>query len=161
GEAREAYLQKILATRLFGALPADARSIACRLALSELPLPVDAVILLTGHDQQQAVQYLENCVAFGLLQRFDESGLPSLYQPPGLLRPWLSAPERLSLDDARAAHRHLAQFWKSTYENDREQELRVPIDVELSVCRIHSKQGGDSPTFRWASRMLARRLSRR
>ena len=47
-------------------------------------------------DEALARSSLEAGVAFGLLQRFDEPDLPSLYHPPGLLRPWLSDPERLS-----------------------------------------------------------------
>ena len=42
-ETREAYYQKIITSRLYEALPPDARAAASRLAVSELPLPVDAV----------------------------------------------------------------------------------------------------------------------
>ncbi len=104
---------------------------------------------------------LNACVAFGLLQKFDEAGRPSLYHPPGLLRPWLSDPGRLPEQDARAIDRRLSAFWRLSYETDREAELRVPIDVELAACRVHARRGGDIPTFRWATVRLGRRLARR
>ena len=100
-------------------------------------------------------------VAYGLLQRFDEPGLPSLYHPPGLLRPWLAAPERLAADDARAVHARLAAFWRSSRAANRENELRVAIDAELDACREHARQAEDGPTFRWSTVILARLLTAR
>ena len=147
-EARESYYQRIIATRLYEALPAEARSMVSRLAISELPLPIDAVMRIAGADEALARSSLEAGVAFGLLQRFDEPDLPSLYHPPGLLRPWLSDPERLTEQDASFVHQHLAAFWRSSYEADREAELRVPIEVELWACRAHAERGEEAATFR-------------
>ena len=111
-----------------------------RLAISELPLPIDAVIQLAGTDESLAMSSLEAGVAFGLLQRFDEAGLPALYHPPGLLRPWLCDAVHLPEQEALLAHEHLAAFWRSSYEADRETELRVPVEVELGrVERMRSK----------------------
>ena len=50
-EARESYYQRIIATRLYEALPAEARSVVSRLAISELPLPIDAVMQIAGADE--------------------------------------------------------------------------------------------------------------
>ena len=104
---------------------------------------------------------LNACVAFGLLQRFDEADGPSLYHPPGLLRPWLSDPERLSEQDGRAIDRRSRRVLACRVEADREAELRVPIDVELAACRVHARRGEDLPNFRWATVRLGRRLEDR
>ena len=160
GAAREAYFRKIIAPHLYDALPAESRGLVSRLAISELPLPVDAVSPLLD-DATRTAARLEAGVAYGLLQRFEEDDLPPLYHPPGLLRPWLSDPARLTPDDARAVHRHLATFWRSCYESDRESELRVPIDVELEACRLHARRGDDPASFRWATTALGRLLYRR
>ena len=160
-EARESYYQKIITSRLYEALSPDARDVARRLAVSELPLPVDAVAKIVEAGAGALEPSLNACVAFGLLQRFDEAGRPSLYHPPGLLRPWLSDPERLPEKDAREIDRRLSAFWRLSYETDREAELRVPIDVELAACRVHARRGGDIPTFRWATVRLGRLLKRR
>ena len=160
-EARESYYQKIITSRLYEALAPDARDAARRLAVSELPLPVDAVAKIVEAGAGALEPSLNACVAFGLLQRFDEAGRPSLYHPPGLLRPWLSDPERLPEQDARAIDRRLSAFWRSSFETDREAELRVPIDVELAACRVHARRGGDIPTFRWATVRLGRLLEQR
>ena len=45
---------------------------ASRVAVSELPVPVDAVGRIVGADEATATASLEACVAFGLVQRFDE-----------------------------------------------------------------------------------------
>ena len=160
-EARESYYQKIITSRLYEALSPDARDAARRLAVSELPLPVDAVAKIVEAGAGALEPSLNACVAFGLLQRFDEAGRPSLYHPPGLLRPWLSDPERLPEQDAREIDRRLAAFWRLSFETDREAELRVPIDVELAACRVHARRGGDIPTFRWATVRLGRLLEQR
>ncbi len=160
-EARESYYQRIIATRLYQALTEEARRVVSRLATSELPLPIEAVMRITGLEETPATSSLEAGVAFGLLQRFDEPDLPSLYHPPGLLRPWLSSDERLSEREASLVHRGLAAFWRSSYEADREAELRVPVEVELWACRAHAESGEDAEIFQWASVRLARTLERR
>jgi tetratricopeptide (TPR) repeat protein len=160
-EARESYYQRIITRRLYESLAPDARDAARRLAVSELPLPVDGVAAIVEAGADALEPTLDACVAFGLLQRFDEADQPSLYHPPGLLRPWLSDPERLPEPDSRAIDRRLAAFWRSCYETDREAELRVPIDVELAACRVHAQRSGDLPTFRWATVRLSWRLERR
>ena len=156
---REAYCSKILTSRLYDALFPAAQAVARRFALSVLPIPADAAAILADLTEAEAAGPLAEGVAYGLLQRFDEPDLPSLYHPPGLLRPWLAAPERLGEDEAKAVHAHLAAFWRSSYETDRETELRVAIEPELEACREHARQAEDVPTFQWSTVMLARRLS--
>jgi tetratricopeptide (TPR) repeat protein len=161
GEKRESYYEKIVASRLYNALPAHGRDAASRLAVSELPLPVDAVAEIIGVEVDETEAILTSCVAFGMIQKFGEADETPLYHPPGLLRPWLSDPTRLPDATARAVDRQLAAFWRASYDADREAELRVPIDVALAACRLHARRGGDRATFRWATVRLARRLERR
>ncbi len=146
-EARAGYFERIVVTRLYEALPAEARTVVSRLSISELPLPIEAAMLFAVTDEAQTRSSLEAGVAFGLLQRFDEPDLPSLYHPPGLLRPWLSDSERLPEQEASVVHRRLAAFWRSTIDADRERQLRVPIEVELLACRFHAQNGDDDATF--------------
>jgi tetratricopeptide (TPR) repeat protein len=160
-KARESYFQWMIARRLFEALPPEARVVASRLAVSELPLPVDGVAETVEAEPEALEPSLNACVAFGLLQRFDEADLPSLYHPPGLLRPWLSDPDRLPEQDARAIDRRLAAFWRSCFERRRASELRVPINVALDACRVHAWRGEDIPVFRWATVRLGNALERR
>jgi tetratricopeptide (TPR) repeat protein len=160
-EARESYYERIIATRLYGAMSAEARNIVSRLAISDLPLPMDGVMRIAEADETLVGSSLEAGFAFGLLQRFDEPDLPSLYHPPGLLRPWLSDPERLPEADASIVHERLAAFWRSSFEANREVELRVPVEVELWICRAHAKCSEDPATFQWATIWLSRLLERR
>jgi tetratricopeptide (TPR) repeat protein len=156
GEARETYLQRVQITRLYKALPSASRAVVCRVAVSELPLSQDAIDSLVGDHSENVERGLEEGVSLGLLQRLEEAPLPPLYQVPGLLRRWLLAPERLSEEDARAAHQKLAAFWRSSYETDREQELRVPIEEELTCCQLHASRGEAGATFTWATVQLGR-----
>jgi tetratricopeptide (TPR) repeat protein len=159
--ARESYYQRIIATRLYDALSPEARHMISRLAISELPLPIDGVMRITGSDESLAGSSLGAAFAFGLLQRFGEPDLPSLYHPPGLLRPWLADPDRLPEAEASLVHQHLAAFWRSSFEAGRVAELRVLNEVELRVCRSHAERGEDAATFQWATLQLALMLEGR
>ncbi|MCK4342290.1 MAG: tetratricopeptide repeat protein [Phycisphaerae bacterium] len=160
-KARQKYYDQIITARLYEALSPEARLVTTRVAVSELPLPVDAVTRLTELAEEQAAASLESAVEYGLLQRFEAPDLPTLFHPPGLLRYWLVDPARLSTDDGRAVHRQLAAFWRDSLENERGAELRVPIELELYVCRAHALLGVDDETFCWASVRLAVGLTRR
>jgi len=80
---REAYCSKILTSRLYDALSPAAQAVARRLALSVLPIPADAAATLADLTEAEVAGPLAEGVAYGLLQRFDEPDLPSLYHPPG------------------------------------------------------------------------------
>lgn len=162
-EEREAYYQRIFAARLYDALSPAARGLVSRIALSTLPLPLDALpgVVAGSTPPRELSELVEECVAFGFLQKFTELDLPNLYHPPGLLRPWLADPARLSELEASTVHRRLAMFWCRSVEEHREQELRVHVDDELLACREHARVGGDPSTFRWATVRLAWRLERR
>ncbi|MCH8806631.1 MAG: CHAT domain-containing protein [Planctomycetes bacterium] len=157
---RQAYYEKIVTSRLYAALSSEAQRVAARLALSILPLPVDAVAALTDLDQENARRCLDSGVEYGLLQRFDAPDLLSLFQPPGLLRAWLTDVERLPADDTVETHRRLAAFWQDAFKRDREAELRVNPGLKLEACRYHARLGADSERWCWAALQLARRLSR-
>ena len=154
---RDEYFHRLVLPRLWDARSPGARDLASRLALSELPLPADAVTALA--DEPGAA--LAECSRYGIVSELLETDLPTLYAVPGLLRSWMTAPGRLDAEAARATHRHLAHFWKTCFESDRERQLRVGVDTELSACREHSRLGGDPDTFRWATVRLARSLARR
>src|SRR5262245_26651488 len=104
-------------------LPPDARWLAGRLGVSELPLPADALEALTGLDRGRVDAAVRRAVEFGLLQVFDEADLPTLYLPPGVWRGWLA--DQLPAEERAAAHGVLAAFWRQVYERDREGDLRV------------------------------------
>jgi tetratricopeptide (TPR) repeat protein len=159
-EKRQAYYEKIVTRRLFAALSADARRVTARLALSLLPLPPDGAAAIAGLDEAAAGRALDSGVEYGLLQRFDAPEGPSLFQPPGLLRRWLTDVERLPNDEAAETHRRLAAFWQDAYERGREAELRVHPGLELEACRHHGRLGGDVGRWRWAACRLARHLER-
>ncbi len=55
------------------------------------------------------------------------------------------------MDEAKAVHGHLAAFWRSSFEAEREAELRVGIDPELEACREHARQTEDGPRFQWST----------
>jgi tetratricopeptide (TPR) repeat protein len=159
-EQQEHYYQRLVATRLYAALAPEAQTVAARLALSELPLPLDAVRLISLLNDDQARRSVEEGVAYGLLQEFREANLPTLYHPPGLLRAWLRGGGRLPQPDGQHVHAQLATFWRSCFEGNGEAQLRVSLEAELLACRLHAQRASDGTTFQWATVRLARLLQR-
>jgi hypothetical protein len=156
--ASEQYYQRIFAARLFAALPPAARDLNARLALSELPLPLDAVTQITGLGPRRGSAKPET--------RAWPSARAAVPRPltcrpctirPACLRPLadgLRTPRRGRC--ARRVHGQLATFWRSSYEADRETELRVPDRRSNWPCGLDTRrQAGDGPTFRWATVRLA------
>ena len=115
---RDRYLQDHGGPQLWALLAPAAWVLLSRLGLSELPLPEDLPISLTGLDAESLPSAVKQGLEFGLLQVFEETGAPVLYLPPGVWRGWLS--EQLSDADRKAAHGVLAEFWRTVYEQDRE-----------------------------------------
>jgi tetratricopeptide (TPR) repeat protein len=157
-EAREGYLQKILAQRLLEQLSEASRGLVGHLAVSELPLPVEAFAPVMGREPPQAQRDADEGVAVGVIHRFEEENLPPLYQVPGLLRSWLQAVEPLPESSALTAHLRLASFWRQIRESDGEERLRVHPTTGLLACLEHARQGGDSETEVWATLWFARIL---
>jgi CHAT domain-containing protein len=81
--SRDEYFRRIVLQRLWDARSPAARGLAAQLALSELPLPADAVAALV--DEPSAT--LAECSRYGLVSELPETDLPTLYAAPGLLRP--------------------------------------------------------------------------
>lgn len=153
-EKRQEYLEEILAQRLYAALSPAASSLASRLAVSELPLPADGAARTANCGEAEARLALGEGVAYGLIQIFEEADLPTLYYPPGLLRSWL-VEKGLGEEVKRDVHANLARFWRETFEEGRERDLRVLVEAVLEACRLHAEAGKDSDSFRWASVKLA------
>jgi tetratricopeptide (TPR) repeat protein len=153
-EERDRYLEDHFGPQLWARLAAATQGLLARSGLSELPLPEDGLAALTGLEGEGLAAALRQGVEFGLLQVFEEAGLPTLYLPPGVWRGWLAG--RLTGEERTAAHETLAAFWRAVYEEDREEELRVTVIEGLQACRSHAKQGGNRELQLWASVLLAR-----
>jgi tetratricopeptide (TPR) repeat protein len=159
-QARQRYYEWILLPQLYAALSPSAQRLASQLAVSELPLPADALAGLSGAEEAASVRDVELGVAYGLVQAFREPDLPTLYHPPGLLRPWLAAEERVSAEQRQATDKFLAEFWRAGYEKDREAQLRVSVPIELMTCRVHALRCGAKDLFQWATIRLSTSMER-
>lgn len=156
---REAHLQRVFVEDLWSRLAEPARAVVARLAVSELPLPVEAVARLALASVVEVQEALDAAAALGLAHAFPSSGRPTLHHPPRLLLRWLREPARLAGPEARAAHRELAAFWRESFEARRERDLCASPDAQLETCRHHARAGGASEVSAWAAVTSARRLA--
>jgi tetratricopeptide (TPR) repeat protein len=150
---RDQYLQDHCGPQLWALLSSDARSLLSRLAVSEHPLPADALAGLTGLGAGSLSTAVKQGIEFGLLQVLEDTDAPRLHLPPGVWRTWLA--EQLTDAERKAAHGILAGFWRTVFEKDRGPELRVTIVNGLQACRTHGKEAGDPAQWHWASYVLA------
>jgi tetratricopeptide (TPR) repeat protein len=156
-KSQEQYYQQICAAHLYEALSQEAKQLASLLALSELPLPLEAITTECGQTLEVATKSLQDCVGHGLIQEFPEDGFPTLYSPPALLRSYLLAAQQFGPDQVEAMHGFLAQFWHRRYE-DGQIDKRLCPEMQLATCRQHARLGGCAALFRWASLELSHRL---
>jgi tetratricopeptide (TPR) repeat protein len=154
-EERQRYCERILLPQLYASLSIAARRLTSQLAVSEVPLPADGLAEITGITAAEAESSAGAAVNYGLVQRFAEADLPTLFHVPGLLRNWLGAEERLSVVERCAVDVTLARFWRRSYEQDREHELRVSHDVALVTCHVHAQRGRTTDELVWAACRLS------
>ena len=119
----------------------SARSIVTSLAFSDLPLPAEAITDLVEIEPSTLDRSISQLVNFGLLQEFVDPDLPTLYLPPGLLRPWLR--QQLDEEAASSIHGKLAAYWRTVFEKKLASQLRIPFLVGLEQCRHHAQRAGD------------------
>ncbi len=158
---QQEYFAKLFLPRLIAGLTAPSRQALSRLALLEPPLPLDGVARVTGLDEVGAQYCIADWLKFGLVQPFHEKGELTLYAIYPLQRSYLATPELLAPETALATHAAAAAFFQSTFEKDRESELGLEIEEELSACLQHATAAGDAERQRWAVVRLSDRLRRR
>lgn len=159
-EKRQKYCEERILPRLYELLPELARQVASRLAISELPIPVEALTETVAGLTTDIAEAAQQAARYGLVQKFEDPAGPLLFHVPGLIGKWLSGDSRLSPEEAIQTHARLARFWKSAFDADRENELRVTFDSELWACRVHALAGNVIPELNWSSTRLANRLER-
>ena len=149
GELRERYFERLVLERLYRALSPDGQVLASRLAISRAPLPVDALARIGHLDEDAASRAIADCVNYGMAQRFEDHDGPTLYHPPGLIRPWLAGPERLDPADATRVHGRIAEFWKNACEEARASTICSSIHDGLNFCFHHAFYAAEPKLIRW------------
>ena len=158
---QQAYFHDLFLPQLYEALPPELRNAIGRLALVEIPLPLDGVARVAGLGENEAANGTDRWLRLGLLQRFGEPDEAPLFAVYPLQRDFLTAPERVAAAQAREAHSAAAAFFQECFQKDREQELRLAIGAELRACLYHATEAGDRERRRWAVVELCWRMIQR
>lgn len=158
---QQAYFCDLFLPQLYDALPEPFRRALSRLAVARLPLPLDGVRRAAGLDEATAAQAVDRWLGLGLLQRLGEPDQLPLYAVYPLQRDLLTDSTRLGRDDACAAHTAMASFLQECYEQDREDELRLTVEVRLLACLEHATAAEDRVRRRWAVTKLGQGLIQR
>lgn len=158
-DRQQYFAEKLVLPRLFGTLCPAAQSLISKLALSELPLPGEALARLSETEESKAIEYAEDAAALGLVQIFPASNLTTLYHVPGLIRSWLSSDQHISETTRLRTHAQLAWFWKETLIQ-RCTDKRLGTYQVLVACKTHAHLCNDQDQFHWATVELANELER-
>ena len=131
-----------------------------RLALVEIPLPLDGGARVTGLGEDETADAVGRWLQLGMVQRFGEEDEVPLFAAYPLQREFLTAGERLTEDEANAVHSAAAAFFQDCFQK-REQELRLPVGVGLLACLHHASIASDHERRRWATVRLCWQMIRR
>ncbi|HVM63022.1 MAG TPA: tetratricopeptide repeat protein [Verrucomicrobiae bacterium] len=160
-ELQQQYFSDLFLPQLYDALTPAFRVALSRLALVEIPLPVDGVARVVAMKDDDVREALEAWLALGLLQRFGEEDEVPLYAVYPLQREFLTGEGKLDQGQAKESHVAAAAFFRACYETDREKELRLPVGLELMACFRHGRAGDEKECWRWAAELVANGLQRR
>ena len=160
-ELQQRYFSDLFLPQLYEALPPPHRLALSRLALLDVPIPLDGVASVTGSSVADARDAAIQWLGLGLVQRFAEPDEVPLFGVYPLQREFLTQLARLPEASARAAHGAAAAFFQESFEKAREEDLRLPLAVQLWACMQHANAAGDTEGRRWAAIRLSRRMQRR
>ena len=117
-ELQQRYFSDLFLPQLYEALPPPYRLALSRLALLDVPIPLDGVASVAGLSAADARDAASQWLGLGLVQRFGEPDEVPLFGVYPLQREFLTDPERLPEAPARAAHGAAAAFFQESYEKD-------------------------------------------
>jgi tetratricopeptide (TPR) repeat protein len=133
-QARDRYCEDIFTSRLYGYLNFDSQKALCRVAVYTIPVNLAGMRAVTGEPEEKVHSFTREWQDFALAYPEHEYEASELWTVYGLLRNWLLAPERLSPDDRKAAHKAAGDFLNEMAENDRTSELGMhPLYVYLEA----------------------------
>ena len=131
-ELQQRYFSDLFLPQLYEALPPLYQLALSRLALLEVPIPLDGVASVAGSGATDVRDAAGRWLGLGLVQRFGEPGEVPLFGVYPLQRDFLTDPGRLPEAPARAAHGVAAAFFQERYEKAR---------GEISACRWRCNSG--------------------
>ena len=122
-EMRDRYYEQIFAPRLYSHLPTESQRALSRAAVYGVSVNLEALAAVTGEATDKLRQLTREWQAYALAYPEYTPEAGELWTVYGLLRGWLLAPERLSLDERRATHRAAGDFLRDFEQQNREGEL--------------------------------------
>lgn len=157
-EQQQARFREVFLPHLYGSLRPDFRIGLSRVALVEIPLPLDGVARVSGLGEREAEKATADWFALGLVLQFGGENKVRLFAVHPLQREFFLANDRLPADQAKAAHLAAAAFFQDCFELNREEELRTSVAVELLACLQHAAACGDNTLRHWAAVRLSRQF---
>jgi tetratricopeptide (TPR) repeat protein len=122
-EMRDRYCEQIFAPRLYSHLPTESQRALSRAAVYDVSVNLEALAAVTGEATDKLRQLTREWQAYAFAYPEYKPEVGELWTVYGLLRGWLPAPERLSLDERHATHRAAGDFLRDFEQHNREGEL--------------------------------------
>ncbi|MGB3458639.1 MAG: tetratricopeptide repeat protein [Halobacteriota archaeon] len=126
-QARDRYCEDIFTSRLYSYLKSDSQKALSRVAVYTIPVNRAGMRAVTGEPEEKLRSFTREWQDFALAYPEHELVASELWTVYGLLRNWLLAPERLSLDDRKAAHKAAGDFLNEMVGQDRTPELGMHL----------------------------------
>jgi tetratricopeptide (TPR) repeat protein len=120
---RDEYCQAIFTARLYGYLSAEAQRALSRAAVYGVPVNLEGLAAASGESEDRLGSFTRQWQDYALAYPEREKAGDELWTVYGLLRGWLLAPERLSEDERRVAHKAAGNFLRELEKQASENEL--------------------------------------
>jgi tetratricopeptide (TPR) repeat protein len=147
---RDDCCAKIFTNRLYGRLDGASQKMLSRAAVYQVPVSLAGISAAAGIPDVAARTEVERWRRLALVHADDSTGR-DLWSVYGLLRSWLLGPERLAVEERRAAHRAAGDFLMTLNQQDREAELGLGWVACLVEARAQYLAAGDYGSARSAT----------
>jgi tetratricopeptide (TPR) repeat protein len=152
-EMRDRYCEQIFAPRLYSHLPTESQRALSRAAVYDVSVNLEALAAVTGEATDKLRQLTREWQAYAFAYPEYKPEVGELWTVYGLLRGWLLAPERLSLDERCATHRAAGDFLSDFEQHNREGELGLSwvdclIEARAQFLAASAYEEARSVTYR-------------
>ncbi len=157
---RDRYCEQIFTARLYDLLPPAARRALSRAAVFAVPVNREGLAAVTGAAEKDVGDFTRQWRDHALAHADGAGGVEERWTVYGLLRGWLTAPERLPPQEFREAHRAAGDFLHELVKQDREGDLGLSDMACEMEARAHYLAAEDLERARRATSIVSECLVR-
>jgi tetratricopeptide (TPR) repeat protein len=158
---RQHFWERVFIARLFGYLSPEAQEALCLAAVYDLPVNMAGVAAVSGQPIERLKGIVREWHNYALAYPERELSTSDLWIVYAVLRSWLLAPERISPDARRDAHRAAGDFLWSLVKRRQVADLGLAVLETAVAARAQYLAAGEWETARRVTKPICSLLTLR